>query len=179
MIAQNVTRACFNAPNLPGMFRNIHSYEIITSFSVAWSRQRRVRFAASSKVRVATVASNYQADLSQRLHGEPGNRSSEAVARLIILAFVSAFNFTVAIMPTECPKSQLYVRHKISQCEGSNTFKTRHRPTVASLLYQPIQLQRAGSPSVVITRKAVIYIPMSAVIRDTSQQDKLFCFVGS
>jgi len=38
---------------------------------------------------------------------------------------------------------------------------------------------RAGSPLVIVTRKGIIYIPMSAVIPDTSQREKLMPFVGS
>jgi hypothetical protein len=38
---------------------------------------------------------------------------------------------------------------------------------------------RAGSPLVIVTKKGIIYIPMSAAIPDTSQREKLMPFVGS
>jgi len=38
---------------------------------------------------------------------------------------------------------------------------------------------RAGSPLVVVTKKGIIYVPMSAEIPDTSQREKLMPFVGS
>jgi hypothetical protein len=38
---------------------------------------------------------------------------------------------------------------------------------------------RAGSPLVIVTKKGVIYVPMSAEIPDTSQREKLMPFVGS
>lgn len=38
---------------------------------------------------------------------------------------------------------------------------------------------RAGSPLVIVTKKGVIYVPMSAAIPDTSQREKLMPFVGS
>jgi hypothetical protein len=38
---------------------------------------------------------------------------------------------------------------------------------------------RAGSPLVIVTRKGVIYIPLSAAIPDTSQREKLMPLVGS
>lgn len=38
---------------------------------------------------------------------------------------------------------------------------------------------RAGSPLVIVTKKGVIYVPMSAEIPDTSQREKLIPFVGS
>jgi hypothetical protein len=38
---------------------------------------------------------------------------------------------------------------------------------------------RAGSPLVIVTKKGIIYVPMSAAIPDTSQREKLMPFVGS
>ena len=38
---------------------------------------------------------------------------------------------------------------------------------------------RAGSPLVIVTKKGIIYVPMSAEISDTSQREKLMPFVGS
>jgi hypothetical protein len=38
---------------------------------------------------------------------------------------------------------------------------------------------RAGSPLVIVTKKGVIYVPLSAEIPDTSQREKLMPFVGS
>jgi hypothetical protein len=38
---------------------------------------------------------------------------------------------------------------------------------------------RAASPLVIVTKKGVIYVPMSAEIPDTSQREKLMPFVGS
>ena len=38
---------------------------------------------------------------------------------------------------------------------------------------------RAGSPLVIVTKKGIIYVPMSAEIPDTSQREKLMPFVGS
>jgi len=37
---------------------------------------------------------------------------------------------------------------------------------------------RAGSPLVIVTKKGIIYVPMSAEIPDTSQREKLMPFVG-
>ena len=38
---------------------------------------------------------------------------------------------------------------------------------------------RAGSPLVIITKKGIIYFPISEAIPDTSQREKLMPFVGS
>jgi hypothetical protein len=38
---------------------------------------------------------------------------------------------------------------------------------------------RAGSPLVIVTKKGIIYVPVSATIPDTSQREKLMPFVGS
>ena len=38
---------------------------------------------------------------------------------------------------------------------------------------------RSGAPLVIVTKKGVIYVPMSAEIPDTSQREKLMPFVGS